>query len=146
MTCPRNVDVSAYADNMLPPSTQRELAAHIETCPLCQGRLRELSVLQQGMRALPMPALGMDLSVAWEERAGRGSRKQRRPVRSFWGNWGVPGLAVALSLVSGVWLGGLMGGGAVAASSPSMVRVFDPVPPGGLCAATELCRATKGLQ
>ena len=25
-----------------------------------------------------------------------------------------------------------------------MVRVFDPVPPGGLCAAAELCRLSKG--
>lgn len=143
MTCPRYVDVSAYADNMLPLSTQRELAVHIETCPVCLGRLRELAMLQQGLQALPSPALGVDLSAGWEARA---TRSRARPVRSFWGSWGVPGLAVALSLVSGVWLGGLMGGGAVIASSTSMVRVFDPVPPGGLCAATELCRASKGLQ
>ena len=51
-----------------------------------------------------------------------------------------------MALASGVWLGGLLLGGAGAATQPAaMVRVFDPVPPGGLCAAAELCRLTKGM-
>jgi anti-sigma factor RsiW len=145
MNCPRYVDISAYADNMLPSAASREVSAHVDNCAACQHRLRELHTLRQSMQALPSPALGVDLSAAWGERAAP-VRAPHRPRRSFWGNWGAPGIAVALSLVSGVWLGGLMSGGAVSASSAAMVRVFDPVPPGGLCAAAELCRASKGLQ
>jgi len=38
-----------------------------------------------------------------------------------------------------------VGGGLVGTRPPGVVRVFVPVPPGGLCAAAELCRATKGM-
>lgn len=145
MTCPRYVDLSAYADNMLNPEEHRALAQHVGSCPVCQRSLGEMLALQKGLQALPSPTLGVDLSAAWEERAER-RKTPRRVTHSFWSGWGVPGLTVALSLVSGVWLGGLMGGSAISAAPVSMVRVFDPVPPGGLCAAAELCRASKGLQ
>lgn len=145
MNCPKFVDVSAYVDNMLPAAERQQLAAHMQDCPHCRQRAAELIALHQGMQALPSPALGFDLATRFAERA-RADRVRHRPVRSFWLNWGPPGLAVAASLASGVWLGGLVSGGAVTASPAAMVRVFDPVPPGGLCAAAELCRASKGLQ
>ena len=51
---------------------------------------------------------------------------------------GVPGVAAGNVLI--------LGGGTVGTAVPApMVRVFDPVPPGGLCAAAELCRPTKGM-
>ncbi|TFI47972.1 zf-HC2 domain-containing protein, partial [Diaphorobacter sp. DS2] len=45
------------------------------------------------------------------------------------------------------WLGGLLlgTGAALPAASPAMARVFDPVPPGGLCAAAEICRLPRTL-
>ena len=58
------------------------------------------------------------------------------------------GLAASAALVSGVWLGGVLLGGTTTAIATrvTMVRVFDPVPPGGLCAAAELCRLSKGTR
>ena len=45
-----------------------------------------------------------------------------------------------------LWLGGLLlGGGAATVPSAALVRVFDPVPPGGLCAAAEICRMQRGM-
>ena len=61
------------------------------------------------------------------------------------------GLGAGVALGAGVWLGAMLLGTAPAAiqagapASAAMVRVFDPVPPGGLCAATERCRVTKGM-
>ena len=61
--------------------------------------------------------------------------------------WMPTGLAAGAALVSGVWLGGLLlgTGAALPAASPAMARVFDPVPPGGLCAAAEICRLPRTL-
>lgn len=145
MNCPKHVEVSAYVDNMLPPAERQQLAAHLQACPLCRHRAEELIGLSRNLQALPSPVLGFDLAARFEERA-RAERIRPRPVRFSWRSWVPTGLAAAVSIASGVWLGGLVAGGAVSASPAAMVRVFDPVPPGGLCAATELCRVSKGLQ
>ena len=56
-----------------------------------------------------------------------------------------------LSIGSGIYLSdgvvnlALLSGTVGTAVPAPMVRVFDPVPPGGLCAAAELCRPTKGM-
>lgn len=146
MTCPRHDDLSAYMDDMLTPGERGQLAGHVSICPLCQGRLDQLSVLGQSLRELQSPALGFDLSARLEERL-RATSVRSRPSRRFWSDWAPGGLSAAVALASGVWLGGLLIGGAVSAPPSAIsMRVFDPVPPGGLCAAPELCRVAKGLQ
>lgn len=148
MTCPRHDDLSAYMDDMLTPGERELLAGHVSTCPLCRGRLDQLSVLRQSLRELPSPALGFDLAARLEERL-RAAPARRRPVFPFlagWSNWAPGGLSAVVALASGVWLGGLLIGGAGSAPPAAItMRVFDPVPPGGLCAAPELCRVAKGL-
>lgn len=142
MTCPRYDELSAYADHMLKPREQERFAAHLAGCPVCRRRLDEISALGQSLRALPSPALGFDLGARLEDRLRAGSvRKRPQP---FWPNWVPAGLAVA-AMASGIWLGGLLVGAGVSAPRATMVRVFDPVPPGGLCAAAELCRLSKGM-
>ena len=147
MTCPRPEELSAYADCMLAPAAQARLALHLQGCPVCQHQLGELSALQQALRTLQSPTLGFDLASRLEGRLR--PRPQRPPTRRWlddWSGWVPAGLAAGMALASGVWLGGLLLGGAGAATQPAaMVRVFDPVPPGGLCAAAELCRLTKGM-
>ncbi|MBA4113995.1 MAG: anti-sigma factor [Verminephrobacter sp.] len=147
MNCPRPEELSAYADCMLAPAAQARLALHLQGCPVCQHQLGELSALQQALRTLQSPTLGFDLASRLEGRLG--PRPQRRRFLFWsadWFSWVPAGLAAGVALASGVWLGGLLlGSGAVGTRSASMVRVFDPVPPGGLCAATELCRLTKGM-
>lgn len=148
MTCPPYEELSAYADHMLKPRAQARLAAHIQGCPRCQQQLQALQALHQSLQTLPSPVLGFDLGARLNDRllAGLGrSRPPPRPIWAGWGGWAPAGLAVA-AMASGVWLGGLLvGGSAISAPRATMVRVFDPVPPGGLCAVAELCRVSKGM-
>lgn len=156
MTCPRHAELSAYADQAMKPGERGRFARHLQTCPICQRQLEDLQALRQNLRALPSPTLGFDLACRLEGRlvSRPGVRPQRPPQRrpwpALWGGsgWMPTGLAAGLALVSGVWLGGLLLGqtSAAVATGVNMVRVFDPVPPGGLCAAAELCRLSKGMQ
>lgn len=147
MNCPRNQEVSAYLDDVLAPEDRRQFREHLHACPICQRRLDDMTVLQKQLRDLPSPVLGFDMAARLQDRIRAGAS---RPPQSFWSRWRSGGLmggvAVAASIMSGVWLGGMLGGGsALLVPSAAMVRVFDPVPPGGLCAAAELCRVPKGL-
>jgi anti-sigma factor RsiW len=143
MTCPPFEDLSAYADHMLKPSADARMDLHVHGCATCQRQLEELRTLQSHLRALPAPKPGFDMGARLHERLRAGP--VRRPTRRFaWTGWAPAGLAVA-ALASGAWLGGLlMAGSAASAPRAAMVRVFDPVPPGGLCALTELCHPPKG--
>ena len=153
MTCPRHADLSAYADDMMQPAERARFSQHMAGCPVCQHRLDEITALGQSLRALPSPRLGFDLAAQLNDRLhappqGRPPARQRptRPTLPAWLGWMPTGLAGGLALASGIWLGGLLlGGGAAMAPGAGLVRVFDPVPPGGLCAAAELCRLSKGM-
>ncbi|HEY0847330.1 MAG TPA: zf-HC2 domain-containing protein [Noviherbaspirillum sp.] len=145
MSCPKHLEVSAYIDDMLPPDERRQFMTHLQQCPVCQARMAALHALQSDLRAMPSPVLGFDLAARLEERMRAGAVR-RTPAKRPWFDWSAAGVTVAVSLASGVWLGGLLiGGGAVAVPSAGAARVFDPVPPGGLCAAAELCRLSKGM-
>lgn len=146
MKCPTDEEISAYADDMLPPAAHRRLAAHLPACPLCRQRLEAFGALRQALRQLPSPSLGFDLAARLQPRFGARPAPARRR-RPNWATWGAPGLAAALSIASGVWLGSLMlGAGQAALPASGIARVFDPVPPGGLCAAAELCRGSNGMR
>lgn len=150
MNCPRNLEVSAYLDDAMEAGERIRFQAHLHACPLCHGRLDELTALQRQLRDLPSPALGFDMAARLQDRI-RADEARRRNARTFRPGWSLGGLmgglTVAASIASGVWLGGMLIGGTVLSAQPSaIVRVFDPVPPGGLCAAAELCRISKGLQ
>ncbi|SEA46417.1 anti-sigma factor family protein [Acidovorax soli] len=150
MTCPRHSDLSAYADDMMAPAERARFSLHLAGCPACQHRLDEITALGQSLRALPSPRLGFDLAAQLNDRL-HAPPPGRRPARqrsawSAWLGWMPAGLAGGLALASGIWLGGLLlGGGAATVPSAGLVRVFDPVPPGGLCAAAEICRLSKGM-
>jgi anti-sigma factor RsiW len=146
MTCPRHEELSAYLDDMLPAAERERLAVHFPACPLCRGRLEQLSALRLSLRELPSPMLGFDLAARLGDRLAAPPARRRRP-RRFWPSWLPAGLSAAVALGSGIWLGGLLVGGSAGVPVPAItLRVFDPVPPGGLCAAPELCRLPKGLQ
>lgn len=162
MTCPRHDELSAYADEAMEPAERARFQQHLQGCPICQQQLEDLQALRQDLRALPSPTLGFDLASRLEGRLGGslGGHPRHQPQRrhrrrpdlwgALWGgsSWMPTGLAAGVALVSGVWLGGLLLGGATTtvATPVIMVRVFDPVPPGGLCAAAELCRPLKGMR
>lgn len=142
MNCPRHIEASAYIDNMLSAAERRQFDLHLQGCAVCRQRVEDLAALHQGLCALPSLTPGIDIAAMVENRihALRVPLRQKRP---FWIRWGAPGLAIAASVVSGVWIGGLLGASAITAGPALMIRVFDPIPPGGLCVATELCRASK---
>ena len=150
MTCPRTEDLSAFADQALPARRQAALRRHLLACPVCRQQLDALQALRRQLHALPSPTLGFDLAAQLQDRL---PRRAPRPRRAGWSlpGWMPTGLAAGAALVCGLWLGGLLlGTGAAipptfAAADPAMARVFDPVPPGGLCAATEICRLPRNL-
>ncbi len=145
MNCPQDPALSAYADHEMAPAEYAQLGRHVQGCPACQRRLDALQGLRQALRALPSPTLGFDLSARLKDRLRTAPPRQRAP-RRFWAGWVPAGLGTGLALASGLWLGGLLvGGGAASAPTASLVRVFDPVPPGGLCAAAEICRLSKAM-
>lgn len=147
MSCPRHLELSAYSDDSLTPRQQRRLVAHMAGCAVCRHHLEALLALRQACRELPAPALDFDLSAHLAQRI-RLDGARRRPAFSLFRWSGFPaGLAAAASMAAGVWLGGLwVVGGTTEAPPVSIARVFDPVPPGGLCAATELCGSLRSMQ
>ncbi|MBW7832327.1 MAG: zf-HC2 domain-containing protein [Simplicispira suum] len=149
MTCPRHEELSAYADHMMKPAECARFRQHLEVCPICQQQLEDVQALQLALHALPSPTLGFDLASRLEGRLQRQPQRRQRPWPALWGasGWMPAGLTAGIALASGVWLGGLLlGGGSASVATPvSIARVFDPVPPGGLCAAAELCRLSKGM-
>lgn len=146
MTCPRTEDLSTDADQALPARRQAALQRHLRDCPACRQQLAALQALRQELHALPSPTLGFDLAAQLQDRL---PRRAPQPRGSGWrlAGWLPTGLAAGAALASGLWLGGLLlgTGAAVPAASPAMARVFDPVPPGGLCAAAEICRLPRTL-
>jgi anti-sigma factor RsiW len=142
--CPRHQEASAYMDDALSPADHKRFRRHLDSCPTCREHLDALLALQSGLRELPSPALGFDLSAQFDRRPWP-NPVNRKPARSYGFGWVPAGLAAALSLALGAWLGGLLIGGAVAPSSAGAVKVFDPAPPGALCAAPELCRLSRGM-
>lgn len=146
MNCPQCENVSAYMDDAMASLEHKRFAGHLATCPLCRQYLDELLALQSNLRKLPSPGLGFDLAAQFEERL-RSLPPRRAPVRNPWWGRSFGGAAVTASLILGVWLGGLLiGSTAALPASAGAARVFDPVPPGGLCAASELCGLSRGLQ
>lgn len=145
MSCPQDPALSAYADQEMRPAEYAKFTLHVQGCPVCQRRLAQFQGLRQAMRELPSPTLGFDLSARLKDRL-RAPPPSPRARPRFWTGWVPLGLGTSLALASGVWLGSLLaGGGAASAPSASLVRVFDPVPPGGLCAAVEICRLSKAM-
>ncbi|MGP1691234.1 MAG: anti-sigma factor family protein [Giesbergeria sp.] len=148
MPCPRHEALSAYADHMMKPGERARFQQHLNVCPICEQQLENIQALRQTLHALPSPTLRFDLASRLEGKLQRKPERRHRPWSALWGGsgWMPTGLTAGVALVSGVWLGGLLLGGSTGAvAAPvQMVRVFDPVPPGGLCAAAELCRFSKG--
>lgn len=146
MTCPRIEDLSALADDALTAREQAALRQHLHSCPVCRRQLQAFEALRRELLALPSPTLGFDLAAQLLDRL---PRRAARPRRRAWGlpGWMPAGLAGAAALACGLWLGGLLlgAGATISVSGPAMVRVFDPVPPGGLCAAADICRVPKGM-
>lgn len=147
MNCPRTEELSAFADGALNARAQAGLQRHLHACPVCSQQLDAFRALRQELRTLPAPNLGFDLAARLPDIL---PRRPPEPRRTGWTlpRWMLMGLAAGAALVSGAWIGGLLLGTGAAATEPSsaMARVFDPNPPGSLCAAAEICRLPGTLR
>lgn len=140
MSCPDFDDLSAYTDGELTPAEHQRVAEHLPLCQECRATVARIGAMRRQLQALPSPALGIDLAQRFSPAA-----PQKRTARGFRPAWMPAGLSLA-ALATGAWLGAALVGGAAASAAPmQVVRVFDPVPPGGLCAVRELCPLPKGM-
>lgn len=139
MNCPDFDDLSAYVDGELAPAQHLRLAVHLLGCKQCRATRARIGAIHRQLHSMPSPALGYDLAerLNWP-------RPTRKPPRSYRPLWMPAGFSLAAVAV-GFWLGASLVAGAVAEPRMQVVRVFDPVPPGGLCASPELCGISKGM-
>ncbi|MBV6272685.1 zf-HC2 domain-containing protein [Alcaligenaceae bacterium CGII-47] len=148
MHTPQHDLLSAYIDDACTPQETEQLSTHLQTCPICRNALAALIALRQDLRELPSPTLGFDLAAQLQDRLVT-KPAPRRPMLPRWLSWHPAGLAVAASLISGLWLGTLLDSTTqrdAVSVDIAMVRVFDPIPPGGLCTASALCRQAEDYQ
>lgn len=139
MICPDFDDVSAYADGELAPAEHRRLAEHFIGCKQCRATLARIGSMQRQLHSLPSPVLGYDLAERFNVKVST-----KRRSRSYWPIWMPAGFSLA-ALAAGAWLGASLVDGSATEPRMHVVRVFDPIPPGGLCAIPELCRLSKEM-
>lgn len=144
--CPRTEDLSALTDGELTGRARDELAAHAAECPSCGAMLRDLSGLRVALQSLADAKPGIDLAPAIGQRLAA-RRRPSHPEGAHGRHTGwrlVPsGFAVAGVLAAGVYLGALLvGGTGMAVTQPAAMAMFDPVPPGGVCAGAGSCYPT----
>ena len=96
MTCDPE-RVTGFVDGELPEGLAAEVAAHLETCPVCRAQAEAERELRAGLLRLPTPALPARL----EARVREARRKPPLAERGL--RWALPLAAV---LLLGVWLRG----------------------------------------
>ncbi len=151
MPCPHTLLLSASLDPECTDRRRSQILGHVRSCPICAAELAVLQCLSADLRALPDPGGASDLSGAWKAppavfSRGRSRWKFWRDGSSWWTRLPA-GLAVAASLAAGVGLADWSLPVAAPAQSLAVTArmdSFDPVPPGGLCAAAGLCGTTRG--
>lgn len=150
MPCPRTLLLSACLDPECAGRRRSLILAHVRSCPICAAELDALRSLSDDLRALPDPGGAPDASRGWQMPPAAGQRRPSRD-RSWWNGsaWWMrlpAGLAVAASLAAGVGLANWslpMAGPGRSLAAAARLDTFDPVPPGGLCAAGGLCGITQ---
>ncbi len=96
MPCDHTQLVAAFYDGELAPDQAREMAIHIESCPVCLQELRSLQRLSQSIAAAP---LGQPSGITLA-RLASARRRQERGIRRLAG--ALTAAAVVLLAVS-VW-------------------------------------------
>jgi anti-sigma factor RsiW len=140
--CPRIEDISALMDGVLTGRAGDELKAHAARCPLCGAALREFTAMSAQLQVLREDRLDVDLAAIIGPRLPpRVPARKKRPLR-LWGDlwqFAPGGLAGAVALGAGAYLGLMLVAGGGTALRPAAMTVFDAVPPGAVCAGLPLC-------
>ncbi len=139
-----DIELSGYLDTELEAPARGRVAAHLATCPHCAKRLAAFDALSADFARLPTERLGFDLAAVLAAQlptAPQPAPRRRWPLRGWRGLLPV-GLGASASVVLGVALGAVLFGGGAALPGVTAMRVFDPMPPGGLCHGPDGCYAT----
>lgn len=150
-TCPRIEALSARLDDALSDPERDRLDAHLRACPACGEAFSTMRALQGGMRRLPEPRLGVDLSGVIDGRIAGIPLPQSKPRRRGFSPLAPPlpmGAALAASLALGLALGfGLSsGGGMTVVPRVAAMAVFDAIAPGGVCIGLEACYRSGSVE
>jgi anti-sigma factor RsiW len=111
---PESEDLHAYVDGQLPPRERRLVEARLAADPEAKRRVEDYAAIREGLRALYNPVLAE--AVPAEMRHTPRPRHWLRPLASV--------AASVFLLVTGVWIGMQVNGGAVSvlAGPPHIVR------------------------
>lgn len=139
--CPRIEEISALIDGALTGRARDEIEQHAAACAACGMALRNFETMRSRLQMLRDTRCEADIAALIEERLPtRAPGRERERPRKWDYAWQLAprGLAAAGVLAVGVYLGLLAAGGTTAVR-PAAFAVFDPVPPGALCAGQPWC-------
>lgn len=137
--CPRIDEISALIDGGLTGRAREEIERHAAACPACGAALLDFEAMRSRLQVLRDARCEADIAALIEQRLPPRAPVRRRERRWDYAWQLVPrGLAAAGVLAAGVYLGLLLAGG-TAVMRPAALMVFDPLPPGTLCAGQPWC-------
>lgn len=138
--CPDIEELSAYLDGEMPSSDALELDEHVLNCGSCREKTRRLHSLHNIAVGDEMPP--PDLLPAIMEKV-ECHRHTTEEAGLGWRRWTpVPlALAAGMMLTFGVLLGHNLvhEANGTSYSVTERMRVFDVIPPGGLCVELDAC-------
>lgn len=137
-----DIELSGYLDAELEAPAHGRVASHLATCRHCAKRLAAFDALSVDFAQLPTERLGFDLAGVLAAQLPTAPRPATRPrtPRTGWRGLLPVGIGASASVALGVALGAVLFGGGAAPGVTAM-RVFDPMPPGGLCHGPDGCYA-----
>ncbi|MBL8488795.1 MAG: zf-HC2 domain-containing protein [Rhodocyclaceae bacterium] len=143
---PSDEQLSAYQDDELDAAAHRRLGAHLAACPRCTARIADFAALSADFALLPPESPGVDLAGVIEGRlTAAPGRPRTTPRAPGWYGLLPLGIGAAASLALGIALGVALPTGGAALHRPVALTVFDPFPPGSLCAGRDACYARGAL-
>lgn len=138
-----DIDLSAYLDAELTDAEHGRVATHLAACPRCAGRLAEFAALSTDFARLPRESLGTDLSGVIAGRLPSTAPSRLRAPRPGWRSLLPLGIGASASVALGIAIGAALFSGGAALPRMTAMSVFDPIPPGGLCAGLNACYASS---
>lgn len=69
--------LDAFHDNELPQSERTQVAAHLETCQTCQGRLKEIDKLVASLKTLSRAKMPHELKLDWSAIAAQSTDEEQ---------------------------------------------------------------------
>lgn len=98
--------VSEYVEGSLSGSQRKTFETHLQDCPVCGSRVRQMRTLLQHLKSLPRIKASADFDTVLRARIGIERRLQRQGFAGWFGMWPVRvsfyGAAAALVIIAAV--------------------------------------------